>query len=68
MVARPDPADKDEQAMSKKDHPVKNQLKADAHRKPTGGGSSPGGGTNQNELADTPLNPREQGKGHQRQP
>ncbi|MFM2043098.1 MAG: hypothetical protein RLY86_1674 [Pseudomonadota bacterium] len=54
--------------MSKKDHPVKNQLKADAHRKPTGGGSSPGGGTNQNELADTPLNPREQGKGHQRQP
>lgn len=58
--------------MSKKDHPVKNQLKADAHRKPGGGpgggGGSPGGGTNQNELADTPLNPREQGQGHQRQP
>ena len=54
--------------MSRKEHPVKNQVKADAHRKPGGGPDGGGGRPNQNELADTPLNPREQGQGHQRQP
>jgi len=51
--------------MSKKDHTVKNQLKDEAHGKPSVGGAHP---TDQNDLARTPKNPREQGQGHQRQP
>ncbi|WP_155524592.1 hypothetical protein [Oleisolibacter albus] len=51
--------------MSKKDHPVKNQLKAEAHGKPPKAG---GAHDQPNDLADTPLNPHEQGQGHQRQP
>lgn len=51
--------------MSKKDHTVKNQLKNEAHGKPQPGGDRP---LDQNDLAQTPLNPRTQGQGHQRQP
>lgn len=46
--------------MSKKDHPVADQLKQEAHKKVPK--------SDQNALAQTPKNPREQGQGHQRQP
>ncbi|WP_162937417.1 hypothetical protein [Indioceanicola profundi] len=51
--------------MSKKDHNVKNQLKGEAHNKPSTGGAHP---TDQNDLAQTPVDPSKAGQGHQRQP
>jgi hypothetical protein len=46
--------------MSKKDHPVANQLKQES-QKPTPKG-------NQNQFAESPQNPAHAGQGHQRQP
>lgn len=51
--------------MSKKDHTLKNQLKAAEHQKPPRG---EGAHSQPNDLADAPVNPAHAGQGHQRQP
>lgn len=51
--------------MSKKDHTLKNQLKAQEQGKgPRGDGAH----QQPNDLADTPVNPSKAGQGQQRQP